>query len=268
VLAAPVLWCYVLLPLVYVLVLFGSFFVICMILGGRVLLRNHSVRRFVRSMRQRIRYAEEQGVVALGETQVNRPLKSPRTTAIELQQSRSLLKQSEKAIARGKTDDAERLLIQALTVTPEAHDIRAELAKLYLTSQRYPKAEAMYKELLQCCDDVSFHANLGLACYQQAKYLEAYQSYQEALAHDPKNPERLAALGRASMAVQRYHEAAPLLEQAASRLSRNTQLLHLLAECYLKLGQSEQEEEAYRRINKIEPYNEEVKEKLNTLAQA
>lgn len=204
----------------------------------------------------------------VGDTKIDRPLKTSRTTSVELQQSRSLLRQAEKAIARDKIDEAERLLIQAITVAPEAHDIRAELAKLYLTSQRYPKAEAMYKELLQRCDDVSFHANLGLSCFQQMKYAEAYKSYQAALAHDPKNPERLASLGRAAMAVQHYQEAASLFEHASSRLTRDMQLLHLLAECHLKLGQNNKAEEVYLRINKIEPYNEEVKKKLSALAQA
>lgn len=253
--------------MIYVFVLVGSFLGICVLLGIRLLLQQRMVRRFVRSLRQRLLSAEERGAKLVEETRTPKPLKNPRTSAIELQQVRSLLRSAEKALAQEKVEDAERFLIQALTIQPHAHDVRAELAKLYLTSTRESKAEAMYRELLQHRDDVSFHANLGLAYYRQEKYVEACHSYQEALNRDPKNPDRSAALGRACIAAQRFEEAAPLLEKASAFLSRDTSLLHLLAECYLQLNQKEKAEEAYRRINKLEPYDEDVKAKIQSIAQ-
>jgi tetratricopeptide (TPR) repeat protein len=196
-----------------------------------------------------------------------RPRKSPRTSAIELQQIRSLLRQAEKAVAQGKLDEAERAFIQALTIQPHALDVQAELARFYLQTGREPKAEAIYREILLLRDDVSFHSNLGLAYYRQGKFVEACHAYQEALNRDPKNPERTAALGRACIAAQRFEEAAPLLEKAYMRLPRSTELLRLLAECWLQLGDTARAEEAYRRINKLEPYDEEVKAKITSLAQ-
>ena len=248
--------------MLYVLVLTGSLAGICLLFGFRALLRNRAVRRFVRGIRQRFASAEDRGVLTVEERQLSRPRKSPRTSAIELQQVRSLIRQAEKAIAQGKHEDAERLFIQALTVQPSAYDVRAMLAKLYLTTARENKAEAMYRELLQERDDVSFHSNLGLAYYKQAKYVESCHAYQEALNRDPQTPERSAALGRACIAAKRFEEAAPLLEKATQRLARSTELLRLLADCYVQLNNSEKAEEAYRRINKIEPYDEEVKAKL------
>lgn len=252
--------------MLYVYVLSLSLLGICLLFGFRALLRNRAVRRFVRSVKQRFQSAEDRGVGLVEEKNVVRPRKNPRTSAIELQQVRSLIRQAEKAIAQEKHEEAERLFIQALTVQPQAYDVQAMLAKLYLTTGRENKAEAMYRELLQQRDDVSFHSNLGLAYYRQAKYIESCQAYQEALNRDPQTPERSAALGRACIAAQRFEDAAPLLEKACARLARDTQLLHLLAECYLQLGQTEKAEEAYRRINKLEPYDEEVKAKLLSLA--
>ncbi|NOS67481.1 MAG: tetratricopeptide repeat protein [Candidatus Peribacteraceae bacterium] len=252
--------------MLYVLVLSASLAGIVLLFGFRALLRNRAVRRFVRSMKQRVRSAEERGALVVEERNVARPRKSPRTSAIELQQVRSLVRQAEKALAQDKVEDVERLCIQALTVQPNAYDVQAMLAKLYLTSGRENKAEAMYRELLQHRDEVSFHSNLGLAYYRQAKYIEACQAYQEALNRDPQTPERSAALGRACIAAKRFEEAAPLLEKATLRLARSTELLRLLAESYLQLGNTEKAEETYRRINKIEPYDEEVKAKLLSLA--
>jgi tetratricopeptide (TPR) repeat protein len=252
--------------MMYVIVLAGSLFGICLLVGGRALLRNRAIRRFVRSIRQRFQFAEERGAVLVEEKRITKPRKNPRASAIEMQQVRSLVHMADKAIAQNKTEEAERLYIQALTVQPQAYDVQAMLAKLYLTSNRENKAEAMYKELLVHRDDVSFHANLGLAYYRQSKYVEACQAYQEALNRDPQSPERSSALGRACIAAQRFEEAAPLLEKACARLSRDTELLHLLAECYLQMGATEKAEETYRRINRLEPYDEEVKAKLVSLA--
>ncbi len=252
--------------MVYVYVLTLSLLGIVLIFGVRLLLRNRGVRRFVRSMRQRLQQAEERGMQFVEEKRLFRPYKNPRASAIELQQVRSLTRQAEKALLQNKVDEAERLFIQALTVQPHALDVQAQLAKLYLTTERENKAEALYKELLQQRQDVSFFANLGLAYYRQEKYVEACQAYQEALNREPHVSERSFALGRACIAAKRYAEAALLLEKASVRMSRDTQLLHLLAECYMQLGQTEKAEETYRRINRLEPYDEEVKAKLLSLA--
>ncbi|MEI8229642.1 MAG: tetratricopeptide repeat protein [Candidatus Peregrinibacteria bacterium] len=252
--------------MIYVYVLFGSLLGILLILGSRVLLRHSAVRHFVRGIRQRTDLAEGRGSVILEETIVEKPRKSPRISAIELQQVRSLARDAEKAIAQNKTDEAERLFIQALTINSKAYEIQAQLAKLYLHTNRDHKAEAMYRELLQHSDDVSYHANLGLAYHRQGKYVDACHAYQEALNRDAKNPERSAALGRACIAAQRYPEAALLLEKAVARMSKDTTLMHLLAECYLQLGHKDKAEEVYRRINKLEPYDEAVKQKLSALS--
>ena len=251
--------------MVYVLVLFVSLLGISVLVSLRLLLRNRNVRRFVRSVKQRFQHMESQRS-PMEESVVERPRKNPRTSALELQQVRSLLRNAEKALSQEKLEEAERFFIQALTINPLAFDVQAQLAKLYLTTDRASKAEALYKELLQHREDISFYSNLGLAYYRQGKFVEACYAYQEALNRDPQTPERSASLGRACIAAQRYAEAAALLEKATARLSRNTELLHLLAECYLQLGHTDKAEEAYRRINKLEPYDEAVKQKLLSLA--
>jgi tetratricopeptide (TPR) repeat protein len=257
-----------LVRVIYLYVFIGSFVGILLLAGFRFVLRQRSVRRFVRSVSQRFESAEARGAALVEETPVVKPRKNPRTSAIEMQQVRTLVANSDKAWKQGKVEEVERLLIQALTIHPHDIEVQAQLAKLYLTSDRENKAEAMYRELLQQRDDVSFHANLGLAYYRQEKFLEACQAYQEALNRDPKNPERSSALGRACIAARRFDDAAPLLEKASQFLTRDTELLHLLAECYLQLGDREKAEEAYRRINKLEPYNEDVKAKIASIKEA
>lgn len=250
----------------YLIVFLAAFAGIVLLILGRLLLKNRLVRRFVRSVKNRCESAEERGASFTEERSIDRPRKNPRTSAIDLQKVRSLMRSAEKEIALQNFADAEHLLIQALTINPDTIDTQAELAKLYLTTKREAKAEALYRELVVKRKDVTFFANLGLAYYMQGKYVDACYAYQEALNVDPQTPERSAALGRACIAAQRFADAAPLLEKALARLTRDTELLHLLAECYVQLGDNTRAEETYRRINKIEPYNEGVKQKISALA--
>ncbi|OGJ65245.1 hypothetical protein A3A67_03335 [Candidatus Peribacteria bacterium RIFCSPLOWO2_01_FULL_51_18] len=250
----------------YLIVFITAFCGIVLLLTGRALLRNHGIRRLVRSMKMRFQTAEDRGAVLVEERTALKPRKNPRTSAIELQKVRLLMRSAEKEIALQNWNEAEHLLIQALTINPDTVETQAELAKLYLTTHREAKAEALYKELTSKRDDVSFYANLGLAYYMQGKYVDACFAYQEALNRDPQTPERSAALGRACIAARRFKEAAPLLEKAISRLARDTELLHLLAECYVQLSENAKAEETYRRINRIEPYNEGVKQKITALS--
>lgn len=251
--------------MVYILVLFGSFFGICIILGMRVALKNRNVRKFVRSVTRRTAKAQKRGLT-MHETRIERPTKNPRASAIDMQKVRTLLREADKAEARRQYDEVEHLLIQALTLSADSLEARAKLAKLYLVTDRDAKAEALYREILGESNAVSIHANLGLACYKQGKYEHACISYQEALILDPKNPERAAALGRSCIAARRYRDATEFLEKACERLSRDTELLHLLGDCYEKLGDLKAAEDAYERIHRLQPYDEGVKQKLSSLA--
>lgn len=252
--------------LVYVLVLVGSIVGICLILGGRLLLRQQAIRRFVRSMKQRLHVADVQ-TGHIGETAAPR-CERVRVRAADIRKIRELVCQAQKALAYQKTEEAEKYFIQALTVHADVYGVRAELAKLYLTTGRASKAEAMYRELIAERPEVSFLANLGLACYQQGNFTEACTAYQKAYEQDSKNPMRAAALGRSFMAAGLMAEAAPYLEKASLGCTRDTELLRLLAECYVHIGDRAKAQEAYRRVNKLEPYDEQIKERMLALAGA
>jgi len=228
-------------------------------------LKNRSVRKFVRSIKQRVNLAEKRNAELVKESPADKPDTNSRSTAIQLQKVRTLINAAERAEAREKLEEAEGFYIQALTAYPDAHEAHAQLAKLYLNMGRDQKAEAMYRELLAKIDDASCYSNLGLAYYRQGKFDRACASYQKALERDPQSHKRMAAFGRALFASERFGEAMSYLEKATARLSRDTELLRLFAESCEKSEDSVKALEVYRKINKLEPYDEEVKEKLRTL---
>ena len=252
--------------LVYVLVLVGSIVGICLIIGVSLLLKQQAIRRFVRNMKQRL-HAVDTCTGQIGEKTIER-CSTAHLRAADVQKIRGFVCSAQKALARQKIEDAERYFIQALTVSAHAYDVRAELAKLYLTTERASKAEAMYRELILDRPEVSFFANLGLACYQQGKFTDACAAYKEAYEQDPKNPMRAASLGRSCMAAGLMAEAAQYLEKASLGCARDTELLRLLAECYVHVGDRPSAQDAYRRVNKLEPYDEDIKERMLALARA
>ena len=259
--------------MIYALVIITALACIALALVGRRFFQHQNVRRIVQGMHHNIHSAEERTGTSFQDASSDRnenegPRKSPRLCAIELQQVRTLLRDAEKAIAKQDLSAAEIHLIQALTIQPKARDVQARLARLYLDTKREKKAEALYRNIVQEIKTPALFANLGLACYQQKAYVDACEAYQEALNLDPRTPQRSADLGRACLAAHRFKEAAPLLKKACDRLSRNKPLHELLARCYLQLNDKEHAEEIYRWINKIDPRDELVKERLREFAQA
>ncbi len=224
----------------------------------------------MRNISSRIRSAEERIVADGGERLAcSSDIPRPTVGARELQQARSLIHAAERALKRGKHEEAEVFFIRAITANPSSAEARAKLAKLYLDAEKNQKAEAMYGELIGIrSSDAACYANLGLACFRQGKFEDACAAYRTAFDLDPLNPERQAALGRSLYSAGRPEEAVEFLERAAGRLTRDISLLKLLGECLMQVSDTARAEDVYRKINKIQPYDEEVKKILAGIASA
>jgi Flp pilus assembly protein TadD len=252
--------------MIYLVVMITSGLGILAMFGIRGTLRSRNVRRIARSVKNGFSSVEKRNAKLLPDTPAVKKHRSPRESAIALQKSRTLLREAERALMKQDTIAAERALIQALTIKPEDMDIKVSLARIYLESGRETKAEALYHDLVQTKESAALFGSLGLACYKQEKFLEACEAYRKALDLDPRNPERSYDLGRACIATRRFKEAVPLLHKAANALPRDLALLHLLAQCYMQISDLELAEEIYKRINKLDPRDEEVKARIGELA--
>ena len=233
----------------------------------RGILRSRNVRRIVRSVKQGLSDVEERNVKLIPDTPTAKSFKSPRARAVELHEIRTLLRDAERTLAKQDYLAAEKYLIKALTINHEDREIRTKLAMVYLKTDREPKAEAMYTELIAENSSPELYSNLVLTCYKQKKYFDSCHAYQEALNLDPQNPDRSYNLARACIAAKRFEEAIPLLKKASETLTKDIGLLRLLAECYLQLRDREGAQEAYNEINRLDPRDEEVKTKIRELSE-
>jgi cytochrome c-type biogenesis protein CcmH/NrfG len=252
--------------MIYLLVLIASAAGIVLLFLIRSTLQSHNVRRIVRAVRRGFSSYEERKAHMMHESALRKIEPVPRNSVAHLQQVRTLLRKAERALLRRDGNTAERTLIHALTLQPEARDVKIMLARLYLDTSRAQKAEVLYRELLCEAQEPSLLAYMGLACMKQRKFEEAREAYAEALRLKPRDPHYAGDLGRAHMALRRFEEAAALFERALESAPRDMNLLHLLGQCYMQSQEPEKAEETYRRINRLEPGNEDVKGKIAALA--
>lgn len=229
-------------------------------------LRKRAVRSFVKGVQTRTVHAKQKGVPE-SVTAKQRAL-GTRFSSKEMQDLRGIVRLVDQAKRKDQWQEVERLYIKALTIRPDAYDMQAELAKLYLHTGRQQKAEALYREILEQSDDATCFSNLGLAYYKQQKFDLSCEAYFEAYKRCQQDAHSAYNLGRALVAAEQYAPAIEYLEKAAIKLWRELDLLHMLTTCYEQLGLQAELLQTYKRINRIEPYNREVRSKIEVLSAA
>ncbi|HLD64106.1 MAG TPA: tetratricopeptide repeat protein [Candidatus Peribacteraceae bacterium] len=250
--------------MIYLFVLGFALLSVLLGVGVHALWRYQAVRLFVRSITARSHAIRQRGAVSEALREPVRFRRVKRFAAVR-HEVRELVAEAEKASALRQFDLAERYYIQAITTYQDDYKVKAELAQLYLDTDRPAKAEALYIDVLKHVDDPLYRENLGHAFYSQHRYKEAYSAFQHAYAMEA-TPERAFALARACLILHQYKEAVPLLEEARSRLPRDSELLLSLGKAYLQTGQRTAARETFRRLSWIDPRDETVQKQLAALA--
>ena len=154
---------------------------------------------------------------------------------------------------------AEEHYLKALKLSPEAPQVRNNLGALYLDMKSWDKAIEQFRlasgDLLFSDVEVSL-TGMGVAYLKKAQYLDAIESFRQALAANPNYPrahlylgEAYAAMNKSDLAVQSYLAAIKLVpgyEQAHYRL----------AMAYLRLEKPEMARASFRRVVELAPDSE------------
>jgi Tfp pilus assembly protein PilF len=144
--------------------------------------------------------------------------------------------------AKGKFEDSERHLNQALDLYPEHHDARLSLSALYLLEERYEDAIAQCDILI---DDATFPApyralsNRGLAQLRLGRRTEARKSLELARDYNRDYWPALLSLAILETEEKHYIEAIALFQETL-RLDPGprieSEVNYRLAEVYISLG--------------------------------
>lgn len=216
---------------------------------------------------------EELAKIAKEDVAENKPmtndLKEPilkKNDENSLSQINSFIKRAETLMGKENTEEAEKLLIQVLSIDQENFVANSMLALLYLRLHADSKAEAIYRKLLENKPrDPALYTNLGLAFYNQAKYEEALESYTFAVRLDPQKPGRHINLGQVYFVLKRFDDAITHFKEAIKFAARNVDYLFMLADTYREKGDLKEAKDTYNKILQFEPYNNEAQEEVRRL---
>lgn len=170
------------------------------------------------------------------------------------------IRRADLAIAKKQWKEAKQSLIQAISIAKDELPVSLKLAKVYMESEDFRKAETLYRRLLEIdSNDADIYENLGKIMIKKKNYKEAIQAYARAAELDEKDDKKLIALGRLYQLLMRYSLAAECFRRAAELKPREVEYLFLLADACKSDDDFDNALFSYEKILTIEPYNERAK---------
>lgn len=103
--------------------------------------------------------------------------------------------------------------------------------------------------------DLSRRLEAGLAAHRAGDLAAAISAYGSVLALAPQHAGAQGLLGTAYVQLGRPAEAIPLLEQAARRQRGNPELLANLAQAYMAMARYDDAADAFRKASRVDPRN-------------
>lgn len=165
--------------------------------------------------------------------------------------------------SRNELDEALPLLLAVIDADPSHLDAHHKLGLLFMKKGEFPQAELYFSQLVNLKQDPIYFSNLGAALYQQQRLVEAAEAYENAIALDDKRAERLQSLAQVYYELGDDEKALHYFERAARRKPKDTELKLILADYYERLVRLEDAIAALENILEMDPYNDELKDRLS-----
>lgn len=168
-----------------------------------------------------------------------------------------ILRKADMAMAKKQWSDAKKYLIQTLAVTRDEFPVSIKLAKVYMDSGDFKRAEMLYKRLMEVeGENPLIYKNLAVIFTRKKRFKEAVQAYVRSIGLDDKDDQCLVGLGRLYTLLMRHSLAAECFKRAAELRPREVEYLFLLADSCKEADDYENALFTYERILTMEPYNE------------
>lgn len=155
-------------------------------------------------------------------------------------------------IKRGKMRDAGDVLKKMAEIDPGDLKIRSKLADLYTREGNSPRA-------------VEEHCAIAEELYRKGHLAEALQVLEKGLKIDSHSARLRSELARIHTVQRNYERAAHYLEEAVQQEPGDTQLLARLGEAYLGSRKVEEAEAIFRRLQELDPTDQESRVQIGRL---
>ncbi len=190
---------------------------------------------------------------------------SPSKNAATVAQIARLLNEAEDYLAKGKIGTAIKTYQVILALDGRHLEASRRLGCLYLKQEEFAASENIFRQLLDFEEDPVTLSNLGLALFNQKKYIEAASAYEKAISLDNSRLARYISLAHVYHAMGEVDKALKNFEKVAELDPRNPEYLFIIADYYQQKGDSLKVRQLLDRILDLDPYNEEAKEKLSQI---
>lgn len=205
------------------------------------------------------------------QTEAAEPQASPlppaeKSSLIDYGKVNSAFRKADYYFARGDWQEAERWFVKVLSLYPDHEEALNRLGVIYIQNGTPHKAELLYRRLLTLNPkEAVYYSNFGRCLYNQKKYEAAANAYEAAVNLDPGRPARYVSLGQIYYEMKDVDKALDNFLKAFERDQRNLQYMQLIADLYELRDDRESQKLFLQRMLELDPYNERVKVKLDSL---
>ncbi len=148
--------------------------------------------------------------------------------------------------ATGRDEEAVQTYRKAIDAEPGGYLPYLDLGNYYFARNQYRQAEEMYRKSTSVAPELSTgHMNLGLALKQQGRYQESEESLLRALSLR-SSARLLSNLGALYYEQERYADALQRFQQSAKQGAPTATLDRNLGDAYRHLSRAKEAAEAYR----------------------
>jgi len=154
----------------------------------------------------------------------------------------------------GRPEEAARYFDAALELTNDSVELMLSRADVAANQGQFEEAEARYREVLRLAPThTGAHTQLSEMLWQLGRTEIYGESFQEALAEHPDNPELLGGWCEGLAATGAGDEALGQLQSRAGLVQQHPQLLHVLAKRQAASGQTDEALGSFRRAMSAMP---------------
>ena len=184
------------------------------------------------------------------------------------EQIREISKRAQINISRWYYESARSLIIEWLALKKHDKDLNLLLADVYERERKYQNAEFIYRDLLdEYEDDDYILQRLGNIYVLRWKISKAIGCYDEALKFDRNNAEILDILTHLHLEELNYKKSLKFANLYLKEKPRNAEKLSIKWYCNEKLDKKSEAIKAYEEVLKIQPYNNEIIERIKLIQQ-
>ena len=182
------------------------------------------------------------------------------------EQLREIVKRAQMNISRWYLETARNIVIEGLAMKKHDKELNILLAEIYEREKKYQHAAYIYKDLYdEYSEDIVIMQKLWNALYLLWDNMWAFEIYILVHKKNRSNTEVLDILSHLSLDIKDFKAWAKYANRYLKEKPRNAEKLGIKAYCLEKLGRTREAIETYKKILDVQPYNNEVIERISIL---